>query len=370
MVRSLSKNNICKKVIQHNSPYISKPDLEAVSDSISTGWLAQGSKVIEFEEALCRYMSDGQNTSNLSGVAVSSGTSALFLALKALGIGKGSDVLVPTYACSALLNAVYWVGATPIPVDVSTGDFNPTYDMCFNALTPTTEALVLTHTYGVPVDTRIYKDLGIKIVEDCCQSIGASFDDRKVGLVGDIAIFSFYATKMITTGQGGMVLSHDKSLIDQVRDYRDYDGRDNYYPSFNFQMTDFQAALGISQLERLPSFITQRSKNAQRYIDAIGKDSESLLQLGAEDASPNWYRFVLKLGSRLQDCKMVFDQNRISCIQPVHNNELLHKLLGLPQAHFPCSEEISASVLSIPVFPALNETQICRIEQVLSDLFL
>mgnify|MGYP003327056901 CR=1 FL=1 len=118
---------------------------------------------------------------------------------------------------------------------------------------------------------------------------------------------------------------------------------------FNYRLSDFQAALGISQLERLPSFITQRSKNAQRYIDAIGKDSEILLQLGAEDASPNWYRFVLKLGSRLQDCKMVFDQNRISCIQPVHNNELLHKLLGLPQAHFPCSEEISASVLSIPV---------------------
>jgi dTDP-4-amino-4,6-dideoxygalactose transaminase len=369
-VRPLSKDNNCKQVIAHNSPYISKSDLKAVNDSISTGWLAQGSKVIEFEEALCRYMSDDQNETNLSGVAVSSGTSALFLALKALDIGKGSDVLVPTYACSALLNAVYWTGATPIPVDVSTTHFNPTVDMCSNALTPATEALVLTHTFGVPVDARIYKDLGIKIVEDCCQSIGACYEERKVGLVGDVAVFSFYATKMITTGQGGMVLSHDKSLIDKVRDFRDYDGRDSYYPSFNLQMTDFQAALGISQLARLPSFISLRSDNAKRYVDALGKGAERFLQLGDENTTQNWYRFVLKLGRRMEDCRRIFDQNRISCIQPVQKNELLHRYLELPYVDFPRSEEISGSVLSIPVFPALNENQICRIEQTLSDLVL
>jgi perosamine synthetase len=191
----------------------------AVSEAISTAWLTQGPLVSKFEDALCQYLANNNRENHLRGAAVSSGSAALFLALKALDIGNGDEVLVPTYACSSLLNAVYLVGATPIILDISDIDFNPTVDMVSKKITDNTRALVLTHTFGVPTDTMAFKALGIRVIEDCAQSIGAKYRGENVGRLGDIATFSFFATKMITTGHGGMVVSDDTTLVERVRDY-------------------------------------------------------------------------------------------------------------------------------------------------------
>tara|TARA_Y100001970_G_C14250057_1_gene871150 strand:+ start:2557 stop:3663 length:1107 start_codon:yes stop_codon:yes gene_type:complete len=365
---NLLSNYYHNEIIPHNSPHVSSDDIKVVSESLRTSWLSQGSAVLQFEEQICKYLSDGKSENQLSGVAVSSGTAALFLALKVLEIDEGSEILVPTYACSALLNAVYMAGGIPVPVDVDLLSFNPTVETCANALTAKSAALILTHTFGVPVDTRKYKELGIYIIEDCCQSIGSRYMDKNVGLEGDLSVFSFYATKMITTGQGGMVVSNDSILMDKVRDLRDFDGRDIYNPSFNFQITDFQASLGISQLQRLPLFISKRQNNTQKYIDAIGDNANDILQLGLDDVNTNCFRFVLKLGSKMEACKAIFTNNGITCVSPIANHELLHRYLKLNIDKFPNAEAISKSVLSIPVFPALTDHQVTRITKVLSNL--
>ena len=358
-----------KAVVPHNQPAIDESDLAAVSGVLTSQWLAQGPQVASFEAALCQYLVDDRQDLELTGVAVSSGSAALFLALKALEVGQGAEVLVPTYACSSLLNAVHLTGARPVVVDVSTSDFNPTVEMTAKKLTPRTRVLILTHTFGFPVDAMAYRDLGVKIVEDCAQSIGARYRGEPVGLVGDVATFSFYATKMLTTGQGGMVVSADAALIEAVRDYREFDGVHNYYPRFNFQMTDFQAALGLSQLKRLGSFISARHSYAQRYRaavrDGLGVCWQEVLDAAA---TPNCYRFVLKLGAQRARWEAALAARGVRCLQPIKPYELLHRYLHLSANDYPGAEEVSESALSIPIFPALREAQVTRIEQGLSEL--
>jgi perosamine synthetase len=242
--------------------------------------------------------------------------------------------------------------------------------MCSNALTPNTKALILTHTFGVPVEITKYRELGINIIEDCCQSIGSKYMGKNVGLEGDLAVFSFYATKMITTGQGGMIVSSNKNLIDKVRDFRDFDGCKDYYPRFNFQITDFQASLGISQLRRLPIFVSKRKRNSQIYIDAIGSHAYDLMQLGSDQAYNNGYRFILKVGSKMKEYIEIFAQNGVTCVSPILNHELLHRYLNLQPNQFSCAEEISKSALSIPIYPALTDQQITKISDVLSNLYM
>ena len=341
----------------------------AVSESISTAWLTQGPIVSKFEESLCQYLVNNNNESQLlSGAAVSSGSAALFLALKSLQIGDGDEVLVPTYACSSLLNAVYLAGATPIVVDISDTDFNPTMDMVSEKITDSTRALVLTHTFGVPTDTMEFRSLGIRVIEDCAQSIGAKYRGKNVGRLGDIATFSFFATKMITTGHGGMVVSNDSTLVERVRDYCDYDGREEYYPRFNFQMTDFQAALGLSQLDRLSEFIEKRLSFSRRYDRAIGKHNNFIRQTPMGPAVANGYRFVLKMGPNLVDAKKLMLDRGITCIRPIMPEELLHRCLDLSPADFPGAESVAASTLSVPIFPSLSEDQIVRIVDGLTEL--
>ena len=341
----------------------------AVSESISTAWLTQGPIVSKFEESICQYLVNNNNKSHLlSGAAVSSGSAALFLALKALQIGDGDEVLVPTYACSSLLNAVYLAGATPIIVDISDTDFNPTMDTVSEKITDSTRALVLTHTFGVPTDTMEFRSLGIRVIEDCAQSIGAKYRGENVGRLGDIATFSFFATKMITTGHGGMVVSNDSNLVERVRDYCHYDGREEYYPRFNFQMTDFQAALGLSQLGRLSEFIEKRLSFSRRYERAIGKHNNFMRQIPIGPAMANGYRFVLKLGSNLVDAKKLMLDRGITCIRPIIPEELLHRCLDLSPSDFPGAESVAANTLSVPIFPSLSEDQIVRIVDGLTEL--
>ena len=359
---------VVSNVIPHNCPSILPEDTMAVSEAISTKWLTQGPLVSKFEDALCRYLANNNRENHLRGAAVSSGSAALFLALKALEIGNGDEVLVPTYACSSLLNAVYLVGATPIILDISDTDFNPTVDMVSKKITDNTRALVLTHTFGVPTDTMAFKELGIRVIEDCAQSIGAKYRGENVGRLGDIATFSFFATKMITTGHGGMVVSDDTTLVERVRDYCNYDGRKEYYPRFNFQMTDFQAALGLSQLDRLSGFIAKRLSCTGRYESALGEKNSFMRQTAVGPGLANGYRFALKLGSNLANAEKLMLDKGITCIRPIIPEELLHRCLDLSPSDFPCAESVAANTLSFPIFPSLSEDQIIRIVDGLTEL--
>jgi perosamine synthetase len=363
-LQTYNKDNL--EIVPHSRPSISDKDIDCVCNALASLQLAQGSRVEQFEKKLCAFLVSKKETP-LQGVAVSSGTVALFLALYSLDVKPSDEIIIPTYACSAILNAVYRIGATPVLVDVDPDTWNIDYESVVASITSKTKAIIVTHTFGVPAKINRFVAMGIPIIEDCAQSIGATVNGDKVGTFGTISVFSFYATKMLTTGQGGMVVSCDSKIIGKIRDYREFDCRKTYYPRFNFQTTDFQAALGLSQLERLDRFITKRRSLAGIYRDAIcGKENVDW-QRSFEGTEPNYYRFVLKLRENSMEWFNAMRKNGIECVRPIEPYELLHRYLALDYNDFPVAEKIAKISLSVPMFPGLKEMQI---EKIRNALFL
>ncbi|MBI3046048.1 MAG: DegT/DnrJ/EryC1/StrS family aminotransferase [Candidatus Harrisonbacteria bacterium] len=346
-------------MIPHNKPTLGKEEIDAAARVIKSGWVAQGSEVKKFEDEFSGFLfkKPGQ------AAAVSSGTAALYLALISLGIGKGDEVILPTYVCSAVLNAIFMAGARPVLVDIE--NLNLSYFETVKKVNRRTKAIIITHTFGYPADTRKFLNLGIPIIEDCAQALGSKFNNKYVGTFGDIAIFSFYASKMMTTGYGGMVFSQNKNLIAKIKDYREFDCRRNYKPRFNFQMSDLQAAIGRAQLKKLPFFLKKRQKIAYAYSK---NTPEIIFPKKNSLTKPNFFRFILKISNprRLQN---YFLKNKIKTIVPIERYELLHNYLGLPSKNYPVSEEMAKTTLSLPIYPSLSGKQIKYIRAVLYKYF-
>lgn len=338
-------------LIPHNRPCLDEKEVKAVKDVINSGWVAQGEKVQQFEKEMCKYI--GLN--NDSAIALSNGTSAIYLALKTLGIKTSLDeVIIPSYVCSAVINAVFLSGAKPVIVDIDKIDFNITFDEIKKKINKNTKYLIIPHTFGVPANVIRIKELGIPIIEDCAQAIGSKINDTHVGLFGDIGIFSFYASKVITTGNGGMLFSRNSENIEKARDYREFDGRKTYYPRFNFQMTDIQAAMGIVQLNKLNHFLKNREEIAQNYIDICQEKNWDYQRTKSENFTPNWFRFVLKADNKfIVKLKDDLLKSGIKCIIPIEDWELLSNYLKLNPKDFENSEFIAKSSLSLPIFPDL-----------------
>jgi len=353
-------------MIEHNKPCLNKNDSDILSQTLRRSDLAQGRIVESFENDLSKYL--GRNSQTC---VVSSGTSALFLALWALGIKSGDEVLAPSYVCSAILNAIFMLKAKPLLVDINPDDFNISYESTKKLITKKAKAIIIPHTYGVPADLSKFKKLGLPIVEDCAQALGATYKDQKVGTIGDVGVFSFYATKLMTTGHGGMISSRNKFFINKIKDYREFDLRKKYFPRFNFKMTDIQAALGLSQLKRLNSFIKKRENIAQRYTKVLlGFNLER--QMNKSGGKRIYYRYVI-ISKNVLKLKQVLLKNAVKAIVPITSEELLHNYLRLPKKRFPHAENVSKNTLSLPIYPAMknNEiTKVCNIlEKILKDYY-
>src|SRR5437016_4637329 len=208
-------------------------------------------------------------TGQSQGVAVSSGTAALYLALMALGIGARDEVVIPSYVCTALWHAVRLTGAKPVLADIDPVTFHLSPQAMTRVLTCHTKAVIVPHMFGLPADIETIKRHGVHVIEDCAQTLGVTVHGAPVGGMGKLAICSFYATKLLTTGEGGMVLGRDKSLVGRVRALRQYDEQHAPECAFNYKMTDLQAALGLCQVARLESFLARRRAIAARYHEAI-----------------------------------------------------------------------------------------------------
>lgn len=343
-------------MIPHNRPTIDAADIEAVSRVLASGQIAQGAEVRAFEEELCaRFRPEGD------AVAVSSGTAALYLALQVLGVGPHSRVLLPTCVCTALVHATTLCGAEPVLADIRDSDFN----LQLPVQAPRElNAVILPHLYGMPSDPARFRELGVPVLEDAAQAIGASWEGRAAGGLGDASIFSFYATKPLTCGQGGAVLG-SRAFCDEVRDRRDYDGKPTLRPRFNFQMTDFQAALGRSQLSRLDRFLERRRETALLY-DAR-RPARLGLQSGEPGAKSNHFRYVIRLRA-VDAARQRFAAAGIATIVPTEPWELLHRQLGLPHEAFPVAEQVAQTTLSLPMQPSLTDDERARVADALADL--
>lgn len=345
--------------VPHNRPLIADADRQAVSAVLASGWIAEGPAVAALEKAFAHMNGGG------ASCAVSSGTAALFLALRGLGIAGGDVVAVPTYSCSALLNAVNMLGARPIPVDVRADDF--TIDPASVArVAPDAKAVIAVHTFGASAPVAALKATGKLVVEDCCQSLGGG-----QGCEGDAAVYSFYATKIITGGQGGLVWDRSGKVAEAARDYREFDCRETYEPRFNFQMTDIQAAMILSQFERLADIRVRRRAIREKYLASAGHLLAGgwKLQAGLDAATHLPYRFVLVApnGQAREALQANLKQAGVSSIVPVEPYELLHRYTKLNEKDYPASEMLAAQALSVPLYPSLSDADVKTVCDVLKQ---
>ncbi|MEP7242288.1 MAG: DegT/DnrJ/EryC1/StrS aminotransferase family protein [Gammaproteobacteria bacterium] len=331
-------------MIPHNLPTLGTAEQDAASRVLASGWVAQGREVAAFEDEVCEY------TGLESGhaVALSSGTAALFAALWALG-AKGKRVAIPVYSCAALRNAVIMAGGMPVAVDVGADSPNIDLDEAFASQA---DLVIAAHIFGIP--GRLPRgSASVPVIEDCAQAFGSRIDGSAAGTQGALGVFSFYATKMLTSGgQGGMLVSRDKALIEAVRDYREFDCRHDRMPRFNLQMTDLQAAVGRAQLRQIDQFLERRKLNRAAYRAAGLPLWPSVLGQGIESCN---YRAILRV-SDPQRLIAHLEAQGIRAIVPIADWELLEDA-----ERFPRAAALARATVSIPVHPALAHDELVRV---------
>jgi len=337
-------------VIPHSRPSLGEAEAQAVADVVRTGLIAQGEKVLEFERALAKMTGQDQ------GVAESSGTAAVFLALKGLGIGPGDEVIFPSYVCTAPWHAVSQAGAAPVLVDIHPETYHPSPGAVTRAITSKTKAVIVPHLFGLPADLSELEKSGIPIIEDCAQTLGASMGGRPVGSVGALTVCSFYATKLITTGEGGMVLGRSGPRMARIRALRQYDEQDALESAFNYKMTDMQAALGLCQLKALPQFITRRQAIAAQYT-AVLRDLKAAPPAGIPGWDHLYYRYVVRLSHSVNSAIKAFAELGVTCRRPIFKP--IHSYLGLPG--FSGTDLAWERSLSIPIYPSLADHEVERV---------
>ncbi|MBP9716663.1 MAG: DegT/DnrJ/EryC1/StrS family aminotransferase [Candidatus Levybacteria bacterium] len=350
-------------IIKHNKPLLGKDELNAVDEVIRSEWIIADSQVKKFEKSIA-----SMNKFKYA-VALNSGTAAIHLALLSLGVKKSDEVILSAFTVADPLNAINYTGAKTVLVDVEKNSCDIDVEQIKRKITNKTKAIIVPHMLGSFAKIEELENLGIPIINDCAQSIGGIYKGKPIGSYGDLTIFSFYATKLITTGQGGMVLTNNKRRAKFMRDTIDYNGRTNYKVRFNYPMTDLSAAVGNVQLKKLDSFIKRRREIGLRYQNTI-KDKNISFFPNSKDDYSNYYRFVLKFTSRKKrdDAKKLFIKNRITAIIPIKEYELLYNCVSENKKDYPNSLEMANTCLSIPIYPALKEEEIKRIVEVLESL--
>jgi dTDP-4-amino-4,6-dideoxygalactose transaminase len=331
----------------------------AVARVLASGMLAQGPEVAAFESEFSAHVG------GRPCVAVNSGTSALLLALLALGVGPGDEVVVPSFSFAATANAVALTGARPVFADIEPDHFCLDPSAVEAAITPRTTAVMPVHLYGHPAAMGRIADIaarhGLAVVEDAAQAHLAAFDGRPVGTLGAAAAFSFYPTKNMTAGEGGLVVCADEAVARTVRLLRNQ-GMERRYANevvgYNMRMTDLHAAIGRAQLDRLPERTAQRRRNAASLDRGLaGAASYGLVTPPvAPGAEPVWHQYTVRAPDRDRLVAALADRGVGSGVYyptPIHRLPAYDLHLDLP-----VTERAAAEVLSLPVHPALSDEQL------------
>lgn len=288
-------------MIRLAEPDIGEEEVRAVADVLLTGQLVQGRNVGDFEACVAAYVG------RKHGIAVSSGTAALHLALLALDVGRGHEVLIPDFTFPATANVVELVGATPVLVDIDLETFNVDPESLRRAVSSRTRAVLPVHLFGQPADmdpvAALAREHGLSVIEDAACALGAKYRNRPCGAIGDVACLSFHPRKVITTGEGGMVLIDDDALAERLRMLRNHGIRHGggevrfEAAGFNYRMTDFQAALGVVQMRRLDAILARRAELAARYDKVFTGMSRIRAPRVMEGAKHAWQAYVTLLGA-------------------------------------------------------------------------
>jgi perosamine synthetase len=354
-----------------NTPLIGARERELVNEALDTGWISsEGPFVSQFENAMAT------RVGRKSGVAVSNGTAALEIAVRALEIGPGDEVILPAFTIISCAEAVVKAGATPVTVDCDSKTWNMAPEEVEAAVNSRTRAIMVVHIYGLTVDIDPILDIaerhGLAVIEDAAEAIGQTYRGRACGSFGDISTFSFYANKHITTGEGGMVLTDDLDLAERCRKLRNLcfePGRRFVHKEsgWNYRLTNLQAALGVAQLEKLDETTSGKRRMGARYQAALEGCSSLQLPIAATDYCINDYwvfGLLLKEGARFRDAEefaVALNAEGVGTrpfFWPIHRQPLYMEKGMFEDVSHPVAESLTVHGLYLPSSVGLPDSQI------------
>jgi len=370
---------VVKKTVDSNGkisiakPYIDETDKKGVLDVLESGWLSLGPKYKEFEQNMASYVGTKY------ACAVSSGTSGLHLAVIALGLKEGDEVITTPFSFVASSNCLLYERVKPVFVDIEEETFNLDPDKIEAAITKKTKAILVVHIFGQSARMdkimKIAKRYKLKVIEDSCESLGANFKDKMSGTFGDIGVYSFYPNKQMTTGEGAVIVTNSKKiyeLCDSLRNQgrglreskkgKDWDWLMSERLGYNYRMDEMSASLGITQLKKIEWMISQRRELAAFYNEAL-KDV-SLIQSPTVglNRTHTWFVYVIRIGNNKRDFVMSELTKRGIQVRPylpvITLQSFMKKMFGFKKGDFPVAEKISSETLALPFYIGLENSEV------------
>ncbi|MCY3743344.1 MAG: DegT/DnrJ/EryC1/StrS family aminotransferase [Candidatus Poribacteria bacterium] len=364
------------RFIPFSRPWIDDTEIEAVSQVLASKWISTGNRVREFERAFAEYLGVKH------AIAVSSCTAALHLSLVVAGIGSGDEVITTPYTFTATAEAIRYVGAKPVFVDIHPDTLNIDTSKIEQAITPRTKAILPVHIAGIPCDMDALQDISqnhnLTLIDDAAHAIPVEYKGQHIGAIGDLSAFSFYANKNLTTGEGGMITTNSDAFAKPLRTMRlhgiDKDAwarqsqrniwrYDIATEGYKYNMTDIQAAMGLCQLMKLNKQHERRRNFAQIYQTELAKFSEISTPVAPNDSREHaWHLYIIQLntGNRDEFVEALREAN-IECSVhyiPLHLFDFYQERYGYRVGDFPYAEAAFERVVSLPLHPGLTEKDI------------
>lgn len=339
---------MASNLIKHSDPFLPPGTAKALSQVLRSRRLAEGPYVRKLERAFARAVGQPE------AVATSSGSAALHLALRALGVGAGDRVVVPAYACSALALAPLYLGAKPTCADVDEDGLLESSEVK-KVLRKRARAIILVHTYGKWADPRPLMELGVPVIEDVAHGFGGRVPSGRMGSSGMLTVTSFYATKFVGAGEGGAVAG-PASLIAKIREWKTYDKKDAFDLRYNYKMSELHAAVAYCQIGCLPEVIRRRRRIADGYSQVLSGGTFALPRGGHH----LFYRYVVRT-TQARAAARRLAQGGIETVKPVHRP--LHLDLG---GSCPQAERLWREDVSLPIYPHLPAAAVRRVARVLA----
>jgi perosamine synthetase len=361
-------------------PDITEAERSAVLEVLNTPNLSLGPKLPEFEEIFGRYVGSKH------AIAVNSGTSGLHLCLRAMGIGEGDEVITTPFSFIASANCILFDGGRPVFVDIDPETWNIDPARIESAITPRTKAILPVDVFGQPADMdpiRAVADAkGLRILEDSCEALGASYKGRNAGTLGDAAVFGFYPNKQITTGEGGMVVTDDEEIARLVLSMRNQ-GRDvgmgwlaHARLGYNYRLSDINCALGIAQMQRIDEILAGRKRVADLYLERLQGERRVTVQKVLPEVTISWFVMVVRLAddySSDQRDQIIHSmrEQKIGCsnyFPPIHLQPFYAEQFGYKRGDFPNCDALTDHTLALPFHGGMTESEVDRACEVLRKL--
>jgi dTDP-4-amino-4,6-dideoxygalactose transaminase len=360
-------------------PDIGEAEVRAVEETLRSGWLTTGPKVKQFEERFARYVGCRH------AVAVNSGTAALHLALTAIGVTEGDEVIVPTMTFAATAEVALYLRAWPVLVDCQPDTLNIDPDQLERAISPKTKAIMPVHFGGHPCDLKrileIARVYNLAVIEDAAHALPACYGERRIGTIGDITCFSFYATKTITTGEGGMATTQNPDWAERMRimslhgiskdAWKRYTAEGSWYyeilfPGYKYNLTDMAAAIGIEQLKKCDQFWRQRQYYAELYNEGFKDVPEIATPPLREGLQHAWHLYVIQLDlerlriGRREFIELLKQQHMGASVHfiPLHLHPYYRDTFGYRPEDLPNASAAFARIVSLPIYPKMTETDV------------